>query len=112
MIQVTGIHLQRHPYRSARLSHIRCQATEGYRHLPNLASKLLAMDRYSVDSSTISGLGYDSQTRRLEVYFFQGGSYRYFDVPEFVLRAFLKAASKGQYFNRCIADRYKFEEIK
>jgi len=48
----------------------------------------------------------------LEVHFFQGGSYRYFDVPEFVLKAFLKATSKGEYFNRCIDGRYRFEEIK
>jgi KTSC domain-containing protein len=69
------------------------------------------VDRYHVQSSTIRGIGYDPQTCTLEVYFFQGGSYRYVDVPEFVLQAFLRAPSKGEYFNRCIVDRYRFEEI-
>ena len=70
------------------------------------------MERYVVDSSTIREVAYDPEATTLEVHFFHRGSYRYFDVPEFVLRAFLKADSKGEYFNRCVASQYRFEEIR
>ncbi len=70
------------------------------------------MERYAIDSSTIGGVAYDPATLTLEVHFLHRGAYRYFEVPEFVLRALLKAESKGEYFNRCIAGRFRFEEIR
>ena len=70
------------------------------------------MQRYEINSSAIRTVTYDEASGTMEVYFHKWGSYRYFDVPEFVIRALLKAPSKGEYFNRCIADRYKSEEIR
>ena len=70
------------------------------------------MQHYEINSSAIRAVAYDDASRILEVHFHQWGSYRYFEVPEFVLRAFLKASSKGEYFNRCITDCFRSEEIR
>jgi KTSC domain-containing protein len=70
------------------------------------------VDHYDVQSSAIKSVNYDAATRVLEVSFTRWGSFRYFEVPEFTVKALLKAPSKGEYFNRCIADRFRFEQIR
>ncbi len=69
------------------------------------------MKRDSVHSSMITSIGYDDVGTVLEVEFRNGRIYRYFDVPEFLYRGFLLAASKGDYFTRRIDDRFRFEEV-
>jgi hypothetical protein len=60
----------------------------------------------------ITSVGYDSQTAVLEIEFRNGRTYRYFDVPEFLYRGFVLAASKGRYFTRRIDSRFRFEEVQ
>jgi hypothetical protein len=70
------------------------------------------MNREQVQSSMITSVGYDAQTAILEIEFRNGRTYRYFDVPEFLYRGFVLAASKGQYFSRRIDSRFRFEEVR
>lgn len=52
------------------------------------------------DSSVVAGLSYRPQQRTLDVLYRETGElYRYFEVPEEVYVAFVKAASKGTYLN-------------
>ncbi len=44
----------------------------------------------AVESSTISAVGYDFDTRELIVQFRHGGLYKYFDVPAILYRALLE----------------------
>jgi hypothetical protein len=69
------------------------------------------MEREPVRSTAIRSIGFDLQSRTLEVEFTSGKVYRYFDVPEFLYRGFLVAKSKGAYFNTRINARFRQEEI-
>ncbi|HEV7668313.1 MAG TPA: KTSC domain-containing protein [Thermoanaerobaculia bacterium] len=66
------------------------------------------MHRESVDSSSLSGVGYDSSSRTLEIEFVSGRIYRYQGVPQGIYSALLEAPSKGQFFNREIRDRFPY----
>jgi hypothetical protein len=66
-----------------------------------------AVDRAPVSSSSIASVGYDAVTRILEVEFVHGHVYRYRDVPDPVVRAFLSAPSLGAYLNANIRDAYR-----
>jgi len=59
-------------------------------------------------STTIQHISYDEATRELHVTFVGGAIYTYYDVPAHVYRSFRTAESKGQYFQRFVADRYDF----
>ena len=69
------------------------------------------MERLPAQSETIRSIGYDAATATLEIEFHERGTYRYFDVPEFLYRGMLVAASKGAYFNKRIASRFHHEEV-
>lgn len=70
------------------------------------------MKREPVRSSAIRAVGFDPQSRTLEVEFANGRVYRYFDVPEFLHRGFMVAQSKGAYFNTRIEARFRYEEVQ
>ncbi|MFZ1327030.1 MAG: KTSC domain-containing protein [Candidatus Contendobacter sp.] len=57
------------------------------------------MERKLVSSSNLRAVGYDSDTRTLEVEFLNGGIYRYSGVPASVHAGLMSASSHGQYFN-------------
>lgn len=57
------------------------------------------MNRVSVVSSNLAEVGYDPDTRTLEVAFKNGGVYQYFAVPSSVYIGLLAAPSVGQYFD-------------
>jgi len=63
-----------------------------------------------VMSSAISRIEYTPPTRELHVVFTTGRSYIYFAVPAEVYHQFIRSASKGEFFNAMIRDRYEFEE--
>lgn len=69
------------------------------------------MDRLPVDSSNLAAVGYDPETRTLEIEFRNGRVYRYFDVPSDVYEELMAADTLGGYFNRNIRNRYPFEQI-
>jgi hypothetical protein len=68
------------------------------------------MHRVPVDSSSLDSVGYEKDV--LEVSFRNGGLYRYFDVPEEMLVALMRAESKGQFFNRHIRGVYRCERLR
>lgn len=70
------------------------------------------MKREAVASTTLLSVGYDPATRTLEVEFRKGGTYQYFDVPEFIARGLMLSRSKGTFFNRNIEDRYRYRQVE
>jgi hypothetical protein len=59
-----------------------------------------------VDSSMIQAVGYDPQTRVLEVVFTSGRTYCYEGVPPEVYQGLMAADSKGRYMRAEIIDVY------
>lgn len=70
------------------------------------------MNRQLVSSSNIRSVGYDSESRILEIEFHSGGIYHYANVPEAIYRGLMQASSKGSYFHRNIRDRYSTTRIR
>ena len=63
-----------------------------------------------VESSMIYAVGYDGETRELEIFYHSGRVYRYEEVGEKVYKGLLEAKSKGKYMNTEIIgvfDNYK-----
>jgi hypothetical protein len=65
-----------------------------------------------VDSSMVYAVGYDRESKTLEVVFKRGGIWEYEDVPEKEYRAMMKARSIGSYMRDCIIDMYPDSEIR
>ncbi|MRH79078.1 KTSC domain-containing protein [Spiribacter sp. C176] len=61
----------------------------------------------SVSSKAIDAIGYDPTTQRLRIIFRQGRTYDYCGVPAHIYEQFLRAASKGGFFNTHIDGRYQ-----
>jgi len=70
------------------------------------------MNRQRVTSTNIRSIGYDATTGTLEVEFQSGGIYEYFNVPETVYAALMRASSKGRYLSDFIKDRYRWKKIR
>lgn len=64
------------------------------------------MERMPVESTTLRSVGYDAETRVLEVEFTSGKVYQYADVPESVYRELLGAESLGRYFSASVRNVY------
>lgn len=64
------------------------------------------MEMISVNSSAISHIGYDSNTKQMRITFKQSKTYDYCNVPEDVFVAFLNASSIGVYHSKYIRDKY------
>lgn len=60
-----------------------------------------------VRSSAIAAVGYDPNTRRMQIRFTSGGTYTYCGVPQSVYDGLMSASSVGTYFDRVIRDRYQ-----
>lgn len=63
-----------------------------------------------VASIAISRIDYNAAARELHVTFASGRTYSYAAVPAEVYYQFVRAASKGKFFNAMIRDRYPFSE--
>ncbi len=63
-----------------------------------------------VESSMIHAVGYDEQTRRLEVVFNTGHIYCYEDVPRETFEGLLAADSKGSYMRSHVMDVYNYRQ--
>ena len=71
------------------------------------------MNRQPVSSSNISSIGYDPESRTLEIEFLSGGGiYQYFNVPESIYNALMAKSSYGSYFHRHIKDQYQWAKIQ
>lgn len=65
----------------------------------------------TVESTTLTTVGYDENLRRLQLEFCSQSIYLYFGVPAAVYEALLDAPSKGRYFNGSIRGRYPYRQI-
>ena len=67
----------------------------------------------SVDSTSLAAIGYDYPKRTLCVAFISGRVYDYKEVDPEVFQLFLKAPSKGSYFDQNIKDcGYPFTRLE
>ena len=70
------------------------------------------MDRQLVQSNNLRSIGYDQNTNTLEIEFHSGGIYQYFNVPESIYLAPMKAVSKGSYFHHYIKEHYRYKHVR
>jgi KTSC domain len=69
------------------------------------------MERKTVTSSALSSVGYDPETKVLEVGFPSKAVWRYADVPQEVFDRFMRAESLGRFFASDIRANYKAERV-
>ena len=65
-----------------------------------------------VESSMISAVGYDSDTRTLQVAFSSGKRYEYHNVPQETYEELMAAESKGSYMRSDIIDLYAYGQVR
>jgi len=70
------------------------------------------MKMINVDSSMIAAVGYDEETRTLQVQFNSGDWYEYYEVEPEVFQELLEAESKGRYMRANIIDCYGYSKLK
>ena len=70
------------------------------------------MERTAVRSRDLAIIGYDQDSKMLEVAFKNGGVYHYREVPEGVFQSLLKSPSHGLYFNQFIKDKYPTTRVR
>lgn len=71
----------------------------------------LLMNMIAVTSSNIDAVGYDPDTKLLQINFLNGTSYQYDGVPEYVAQGLVDASSVGQYFNANVKDSYGYTKL-
>lgn len=69
------------------------------------------MERIPVSSTSLLSIGYDANSRILEVEFTRGAVYQYYDVPSDEYDSFIASNSKGQYFNSRIKNGYSCSQM-
>ena len=69
------------------------------------------MQRYSVASSNLASVGYDTATQTLEIEFLSGSVYQYYNVPEHMYEQLMRAGSKGRFFHQYIRNAYPYSRI-
>jgi XTP/dITP diphosphohydrolase len=70
------------------------------------------MKRTAVESSDVVSIGYDPKDRTLEIEFREDRIYQYFEVPQDIYDAFLRANSYGGYFNSYINGYYRYRRVE
>lgn len=70
------------------------------------------MERTPVRSSNIQSIGYDDDSRVLEVEFNSGGIYQYSHVNKEVYLRLMKVSSKGTFFAENIKDNYDTKKVR
>jgi hypothetical protein len=64
---------------------------------------------HELESTAIARAAYDVDSTTLDLWYKGGDRYRYFEVPEPVFDALLGAASAGEFVNREIKPRFRYE---
>jgi predicted XRE-type DNA-binding protein len=67
--------------------------------------------RIAVGMSRVAAIGYQAAEKTLEIEFVSGEVYRYFKVPEWTYKAFLKADSKGAFFRDRVRGRFPYVRL-
>ena len=70
------------------------------------------MKRISVESSNLASVGYDEESKTLEIQFHSGGVYQYDDVEKEVYDELMSADSKGRYFMSMIRGAYSYGRVR
>lgn len=73
------------------------------------------MKRNNVISESIESIGYDSQTKTLEVEFIRGRIYQYYKFTDNDYAKLLQASltgSIGSYFSKNIAKKFKYKKVE
>ena len=71
------------------------------------------MNLIPVSSSNLRAVGYDAETRKLQVAFNNGGLYEYSGVPASVHAGLMAASSHGSYFDAHIKKGpYQYRKIR
>jgi hypothetical protein len=78
---------------------------------PQAGQPLSAQD-YWMTSTAIKSAAYDDRRAILQINFVKGGSYLYYNVPEWVWLALNSAASKGRYFYYNIRTSYTYSRVR
>lgn len=65
-----------------------------------------------VESTTLTGIGYDAALRILYLEFVDNSAYRYHQVPLAIYEELMSAPSKGVCFNRMIRGRFAYERCR
>lgn len=66
---------------------------------------------YPVKSSNIASVGYDPESRTMQVNFLSGTQYHYYGVDQPVYDRFLRSKSLGSYLADNIKDRFASKQI-
>ena len=72
------------------------------------------MDRKKVESSNLSEVGYDMESKILTIKFTNGRVYQYIGVPKWIYQDLIDLElpiSKGRYFATAVKKNYQFKEI-
>lgn len=65
------------------------------------------MEMQRVNSRAIQAIGYDPVSWRLRIRFEKGDTYDFCGVPSDLYERFMRAPSKGSFYNDHIRDRYQ-----
>lgn len=66
---------------------------------------------HTVDSAAIHAIGYDRESRIMEVIFTGGGIYLFRNVPPQVFEGFVRSGSKGAYFQQNVRGAYGHQRL-
>jgi hypothetical protein len=69
------------------------------------------MERQPCSSSTIAAIGYDAESRILEIEFRTGVVYNYLEVPPEIHAALIEAESCGRYLNANVKPHYQYVRV-
>ena len=69
------------------------------------------MEKYSVASSNISSIGYGPSVDTLEVEFWNGSIYQYFNVPKYLYEKLMEEPSKGRFLHAHIKNAYPYSRV-
>ena len=70
------------------------------------------MERERVESTNLFAVGYDAETKTLEIEFHTHKVYRYYNIPPIVVRQLMDAESMGEFFNFYIKDAYRWRRVR
>lgn len=68
--------------------------------------------RIKVDSSMFMALTYELECRELVLELHDGSVWKYFDVPEHLVRSMLDAESKGKFYHAWIKELFEYEVVR
>jgi hypothetical protein len=76
-------------------------------------SASVSLPRKPVKSSNIASIGYDAQSKTLEVEFLNGTVYQYYNVPVSVYQGLMNAQSHGGYLADNVKDAgYQYRRVQ